>query len=88
VLASAGYPGDYQKGLPITGWEELDEDTVVFHAGTKMGEDGSICTDGGRVLTVVGKGTTLADARSKVYSNVPRLRFDGCQYRTDIARQS
>lgn len=88
VLASAGYPGDYQKGLPITGWEELDEDTVVFHAGTKMGADGSICTDGGRVLTVVGKGTTLADARSKVYSNVPCLRFDGCQYRTDIARQS
>jgi phosphoribosylamine--glycine ligase len=88
VLASAGYPGSYQKGLPITGWEDLDEDMVVFHAGTKMGADGPICTDGGRVLTVVGKGTTLADARSKVYSNVPRLRFDGCQYRTDIARQS
>jgi phosphoribosylamine--glycine ligase len=85
VLASAGYPGGYKKGFPITGWEKLDKDIVVFHAGTKAGADGLPHTDGGRVLTVVGKGRTLAEARSKVYSNVPRLHFEGCRFRSDIA---
>jgi phosphoribosylamine--glycine ligase len=88
VLASAGYPGDYQKGFPIAGWEDLDEDILVFHAGTKQGSEGEPLTDGGRVLTVVGSGKTMAQAREKVYANVPRLRFDGCQYRSDIARGS
>ncbi|HEX77979.1 MAG TPA: phosphoribosylamine--glycine ligase [Dehalococcoidia bacterium] len=85
VMASAGYPGGYQKGFPITGWEDLDEDVQVFHAGTKLAQDGQIVTDGGRVLTVVATGQDIATARAKVYANLPRLHFQGAHYRRDIA---
>ena len=84
VLASAGYPGSYQMGFPITGLDELDKDILVFHAGTKL-EAGQILTSGGRVLTVVAMGKTLAEAREKVYANIPRIHFAGCHYRKDIA---
>jgi len=83
VLASGGYPGKYDTGLPITGLDAVDEGIVVFHAGTKT-IDGNILTDGGRVLTVVGTGRDIADARERVYSNIPRISFDGCHYRRDI----
>jgi len=86
VMASAGYPGNYKTGFPITGLNELDRDIVVFHAGTKIGsERGQILTSGGRVLTVVATGRTIAKAREKVYANIPRIRFEGCHYRRDIA---
>ena len=85
VMASAGYPGTYRKDLPITGLDKLDEDILVFHAGTVTGPQGGIYTDGGRVLTVVALGSTVAEARDKVYSNLPRLHFEGCYYRRDIA---
>jgi phosphoribosylamine--glycine ligase len=84
VLASAGYPGSYETGFPITGLNDLDKDILVFHAGTRL-ESGQILTSGGRVLTVVAMGKTLAEAREKVYANIPRIRFDGCHYRKDIA---
>jgi len=83
VMASQGYPGSYKTGFPITGLDKLDEDILVFHAGTTM-RDG-IVTDGGRVLTVVAKGKTLEEARDKVYINLPRIHFEGCHYRRDIA---
>ena len=83
VMASAGYPGSYKTGFPITGLDKLEEDILVFHAGTK--EKNGIVTDGGRVLTVVARGGTLAEARAKVYSNVLRINFEGCHYRRDIA---
>ena len=83
VLASGGYPGEYETGLPIAGLDAVDEDIVVFHAGTKA-DDGVILTDGGRVLTVVGTGKDIADARDRVYANIPRIRFEGCHYRKDI----
>jgi phosphoribosylamine--glycine ligase len=83
VMASGGYPGDYKTGLPITGLDEVDDDIVVFHAGTNA-SDGKVLTDGGRVLTVVAKGETIADARDRVYSNIPRIQFEGCHYRKDI----
>jgi len=84
VMASAGYPGKYKTGFPITGLDELDKDILVFHAGTKV-ESGQILTSGGRVLTVVAMGKTLAEARKKVYANIPRIYFEGCHYRKDIA---
>ena len=84
VMASAGYPGSYKTGFPITGLDELDKDILVFHAGTKL-ESGQILTSGGRVLTVVGLGRTIAEAREKVYANIRRIRFEGCHYRKDIA---
>jgi len=85
VMASAGYPGSYKKGLPIRGLNEMDKDLLIFHAGTRLGNDGIIYTNGGRVLTVVGIGKDMAEAREKVYSNIPKIYFEGCHYRKDIA---
>jgi len=85
VMASAGYPGSYKTGFPITGLNELDKDIVVFHAGTKLGSAGEVLTSGGRVLTVVATGKTIAEAREKVYANIPQIHFEGCHYRKDIA---
>ncbi len=86
VMASAGYPGSYKKGIPITGLDDLDKDIMVFHAGTRVGsEPGQVLTNGGRVLTVVATADTIAEARERVYNNIPRIRFDGCHYRRDIA---
>jgi len=85
VLASAGYPGSYKTGFPIQGINGVDKDILVFHAGTRLGSDGGVYTDGGRVLTVVGTGRDLAEAREKVYRNIPSIQFEGCYYRRDIA---
>jgi phosphoribosylamine--glycine ligase len=84
VMASAGYPGSYKTGFPVTGLDDLDEEILVFHAGTKL-ESGQILTDGGRVLTVAAVGKTIAEAREKVYANISRIHFEGCHYRNDIA---
>jgi len=86
VMASAGYPGSYQTGFPITGLDNLDKDIMVFHAGTKPGpKSGQVLTNGGRVLTVAAMGKTIAEAREKVYANITRIHFEGCHYRQDIA---
>ncbi|MFH0942073.1 MAG: phosphoribosylamine--glycine ligase [Chloroflexota bacterium] len=85
VLASGGYPGNYRVGLPISGLDDLDKDILVFHAGTKTGDSGETITSGGRVLTVAATGRTIAEAREKVYHNLPRIRFEGGHYRRDIA---
>ena len=86
VMASGGYPGSYQTGFPVTGLDSLDKDIMVFHAGTKIGSaPGEVLTSGGRVLTVVALGQTLAQAREKVYHNISRIHFEGCHYRKDIA---
>jgi phosphoribosylamine--glycine ligase len=85
VLASAGYPGTYKTGYPISGLNDLDADILVFHAGTAIGEDKETVTAGGRVLAVVALGKDLAEAREKVYANISRISFEGCHYRKDIA---
>ncbi len=85
VMASGGYPGSYRTGVPIEGLQNLDRDILVFHAGTRQDRNQQIVTDGGRVLTVAATGRTMAKARQKVYNNIPKINFDGCQYRTDIA---
>ena len=82
VMASGGYPGSYQKGLPIGGLEQVT-DAVVFHAGTAK-KDGRYVTAGGRVLGVTALGKDIAQAREKAYGEVKKIRFDGAQYRTDI----
>jgi len=83
VMSSEGYPGRYKTGFPISGLDKLEEGILVFHAGTKLGEE--VYTDGGRVLTVVAMGKTVAEARAKVYNNLPLIHFEGCHYRNDIA---
>ncbi|MEA2671548.1 MAG: phosphoribosylamine---glycine ligase [Chloroflexota bacterium] len=85
VVAAAGYPGRVRGGDVITGLEALDGDALLFHAGTRRDPDGTLRTAGGRVLTVVGRGGTLAAARERAYANLGRLRFEGMQHRGDIA---
>ena len=87
VLASAGYPGSYEVGFPITGFEALDPGVEVFHAGTRLLDDGTLVTNGGRVLSVVATGKTLAEAREKAYANVERIHFEGRHFRRDIGAQ-
>ncbi len=84
VMVSAGYPGDYTTGHPISGLDQIDADALVFHAGTKL-QDGQLVTAGGRVLTVVGTGPSMAAARDAAYRNAARIRFEGAYCRTDIA---
>jgi phosphoribosylamine--glycine ligase len=84
VMASGGYPGSYKTSFVISGVDEVDKDILVFHAGTKL-ESGQVRTNGGRVLTVVATGKNIAEAREKVYKNIPRIHFEGCHYRKDIA---
>ncbi len=86
VLASGGYPGEYSTGFPIRGLDTVDPGVMVFHAGTRLADDGrTVLTAGGRVLTVAATAPTLAEARRKVYDNVARISFDGMHYRRDIA---
>jgi phosphoribosylamine--glycine ligase len=86
VMASGGYPGDYQKGKKITGLQEAGklDDVIVFHAGTKD-QDGEIVTSGGRVLGVTALGRTIADAKARAYQAVDKIHFDGVYCRRDIA---
>ena len=91
VLASGGYPGSYEKGKEITGLDKVDQDVVVFHAGTASQHicDESSCrsavvTSGGRVLGVTATGATHEEARQKAFDNVKRISFEGMQYRNDI----
>ncbi|MBI4216535.1 MAG: phosphoribosylamine--glycine ligase [Chloroflexi bacterium] len=87
VLASGGYPSQYETGYPIFGLDDVEEGVLLFHAGTRTGEGGRVETAGGRVLTVAALGPDLALAREKVYRNIPRIQFRGRHYRTDIAAE-
>ncbi len=84
VLVSAGYPGDYPKGLEITGLEKPEE-SIVFHAGTATRDnDGSIVTSGGRVLAVTSLAGTMAEALEKSYRSAEKIEYLGKTYRKDI----
>ncbi|GAH68528.1 unnamed protein product, partial [marine sediment metagenome] len=85
VMASGGYPGDYENGKKITGLEEADriKDVVVFHAGTAA-KDGDIVTNGGRVLGVTALGQTIAEAKRRAYETVDKIQFDDAYCRRDI----
>ncbi len=83
VLASAGYPGKYEKGKVITGLEKVPQGVVVFHAGTKQ-EGDRLVTDGGRVLGVTGIGSHLRAALQAAYAGVEAIQFEGKIYRKDI----
>ncbi|GCE47966.1 phosphoribosylamine--glycine ligase [Thermosporothrix hazakensis] len=89
TLASGGYPGKYQNGLPISGIEEANQlDGVqVFHAGTKL-DGGQLVTAGGRVLSVAARGETLEEAVTKAYEAAKLISFEGMHYRRDIAHRA
>jgi len=85
VLASAGYPGKYETGKPISGLNDAaKQDVQIFHAGTKCA-NGKIRTAGGRVLAVTALGSTIKEARERAYEAVSGIQFENCQYRRDIA---
>jgi phosphoribosylamine--glycine ligase len=86
VMASGGYPGEYQKGKVISGLDAAAKlkDVMVFHAGTAE-KDGNIVTAGGRVLGVTAMGNTIAEAKAKAYEAVALISFEGACYRKDIA---
>ena len=88
TLASGGYPGKYQTGIPITGIKEATSipGVQVFHAGTAL-QDGQLVTAGGRVLSVAAHGKTLPEAVAKAYEAAAHISFAGMHYRRDIARR-
>jgi len=89
VIASGGYPGEYETGKTIFGLEEAGEldRVMVFHAGTKFRED-DIVTSGGRVLGVTGIGKTFEEAIEKAYSGVDKIHFADMHYRKDIGKKA
>jgi phosphoribosylamine---glycine ligase len=89
VLASRGYPDSSGPGAAITGIDDAETmpGVAVYHAGTAL-RDGRLVTAGGRVLTVVGRGSDFADAIARAYAGVQRISFDGMQYRHDIGRKA
>ena len=88
VLASGGYPGTLQKGFEITGIEEAEKDgAIVYHAGTAV-KDGKLVNSGGRVRGVTARGKDIREAVDKAYAAVGKIRWEGMQYRKDIAKRA
>lgn len=90
VMTSGGYPGAYQQGMVIAGLPATaaaSSASVVFHAGTAL-QDKDIITAGGRVLGVLGLGSTLSEAQREAYRVVNTISFEGCHFRTDIAHRA
>lgn len=84
VVASAGYPEDYEKGKEITGLEGNSE-TLIFHSGTKN-ENKKIVTNGGRVLAITSFGNTIEEAAQKSFKAAEKVAFDKKYYRKDIGK--
>jgi phosphoribosylamine--glycine ligase len=86
VLASAGYPGAFEKGKTIAGLDDAEalDGVTVFHAGTTTATGGGVVTSGGRVLGVTARAASLADARARAYEAADRIRFEGKTFRSDI----
>jgi len=89
VMASKGYPGDYEKGKPISGLKDVSqmEDIFVFHAGTAL-KDGQVSTNGGRVLGVTGLGKDIPGAIERTYQAVKKISWEGVHYRKDIGQKA
>jgi phosphoribosylamine--glycine ligase len=84
VVAAHGYPEEPRKGDAITGLPKPESDCHVFHAGTRL-EGKNLVTNGGRVLCVTALGDSVKMARARAYEALDRIRFDGMQFRKDIA---
>ncbi len=87
VMVSEGYPGPYKKEFPINGLEATNRlpDVKVFHAGTTLGDDDAVLTNGGRVLGVTALGNSTAEAKAKAYEAVRRISWEGARFRSDIS---
>ena len=87
IMASGGYPGDYQTGIPIYGINDASKNALIFHSGTKK-KDGCFSTAGGRVLSVTAQGDNIAQALKKAYNAVEKISFEKAHYRRDIAKRA
>lgn len=88
VIASEGYPGDYEKGRPISGLDsDFPEHVKVFHAGTALADDG-VVTSGGRVLCVCALGDDVTEAQSEAYEACKKIHWDGAFTRSDIGQKA
>jgi phosphoribosylamine---glycine ligase len=87
VLAAKGYPEEYKKGAIITGLDQMERETLVFHAGTAL-ENGQFVTNGGRVLLIGALGNSLEQAKAKAYEEIANIRCDSLFYRNDIAQKA
>ena len=88
VLATDSYPERSDPGIPIILTSQMPAGVLVFHAGTRYAEDGTLVTTGGRVLNITGVGPDLATAISLAYDATRRVHFDGIHYRTDIGARA
>ena len=84
VMASEGYPGSYETDIEITGIPASTDESIVFHAGTRLQEKKTV-TSGGRVLTAAARGTDILDARRRAYELAGEIEFSNAYFRTDIA---
>ena len=84
VMAAGGYPLDYDKGDVISGLEKELLDTKVFHAGTQLNDAGEVVTDGGRVLCVVGVGSSVTSAQARAYERIETIGWRNRYFRKDI----
>ena len=84
VMAAQGYPGAYDKGTAINGLDNVNDATMVFHAGTARAEDGTITATGGRVLNVTARGKTVAQAQASAYAGVNAIDWPQGFCRRDI----
>jgi phosphoribosylamine--glycine ligase len=88
VVASGGYPDSYETGFPVEGLTTIPPGVMVFHAGTRYLPIQGLVTSGGRVLTAVGLGDSVGEARLAALSGVVRVRFTGAYFRKDIAQEA
>ena len=84
MLVSGGYPEHYQKGMVMSGLDDVEDDVVLAHAGTKLDENADVVTAGGRVIAVTALGPDITQARKKAYENAAKISFNGVYYRHDI----
>ena len=90
VMASGGYPESYPKGIVMNGFDDMGqvENCFVYHAGTKLSDNGEFLTNGGRVIGVTAKGNDLREALDIAYKGVEGISFEGAHYRKDIGHKA
>ena len=90
IMASGGYPESYKKGIPMTGFDDKGqiEGCFVYHAGTKLDENGTFLTNGGRVIGVTARGECLKCALKTAYEGVEKIDFEGKHFRHDIGKRA
>lgn len=88
VIAAKGYPESYQKGFVLPICEAIDQNVLLFHAGTVKNDKGELVANGGRLLLAVARGKTLAAAQSNVYKELEKLNWENCFYRKDIGNRA